>query len=182
MVQSRSAYLNKQEIVSRDQCVGPNAKGVITGTIIGDQVRWSWLWVTYAGNSERSAGTFVFTGTLRPDNSITGMVGRLETGSSLNFAAKRQFEAAGAPAVPTQQQPSSPAERRTSMAAPPQPSDQELEQMSLRIFNPAGNYGISADTEAKRQQWLYDAKQSRIRNQIEMMRAGHDYSIEWRNR
>jgi len=63
-------------------------------------VRWRWQWVTYFGNK---AATFDFTGSLRPDNTITGMVKRRETGFSLNFTAKRQSIAAapteGAPAV-----------------------------------------------------------------------------------
>jgi len=69
-------------------CIGPNAKGTITGTIIGEQVRWHWQWVTYAGNV---AAAFDFIGTLRPDNTIKGMIERRDIGLSVNFTAKRQF-------------------------------------------------------------------------------------------
>ena len=81
-------------------CIGPNAKGTITGTIIGTQVRWRWQWVTYAGNS---SGAFDFTGTLRPDNTVTGLLSR-QTGLSLNFTARRQSTApATAQQSPAQQ-------------------------------------------------------------------------------
>jgi clan AA aspartic protease (TIGR02281 family) len=65
-------------------CTGPKAEGTITGTIIGDQVRWRWQWVTYTGNA---AAAFDFIGTLGLDNTITGMLERRETGFSLNFRA-----------------------------------------------------------------------------------------------
>src|ERR1035441_4414683 len=58
-------------------CIGPNAKGTITGKIIGEQVRWRWQWVTYTGNS---AAAFDFIGTLRPDNTISGIIERQEIG------------------------------------------------------------------------------------------------------
>jgi hypothetical protein len=77
-------------------CIGPNAKGAITGTITGDQPRWHWQWVTYAGNS---SGSFDFLGTLKPDNTITGVILRRGTGLSLNFTAKRQSVAATAAPV-----------------------------------------------------------------------------------
>ena len=65
-------------------CIGLKAKGTITGTIIGEQVRWHWQWVTYAGNV---AAAFDFIGTLRPDNTITGMIERRDIGLSVNFTA-----------------------------------------------------------------------------------------------
>jgi hypothetical protein len=68
-------------------CIGPNARGAITGTITGDQPRWHWQWVTYAGNS---SGSFDFMGTLKPNNTITGVILRRGTDLSLNFTAKRQ--------------------------------------------------------------------------------------------
>ena len=67
-------------------CTGPQAKGTITGTVFGQQVRWRWQWVTYAGNS--SAG-FDFTGTLGSDNVITGTVERSEIGFSQTFTATK---------------------------------------------------------------------------------------------
>jgi hypothetical protein len=67
-------------------CIGPNAKGAITGTITGDQPRWRWQWVTYAGNS---SGSFDFMGTLT-NNTITGVILRRGTDLSLNFTAERQ--------------------------------------------------------------------------------------------
>jgi hypothetical protein len=68
--------------------------------------------------------------------------------------------------------------------AKPQPGEYgpSLEAQSRRIFNPSGNYLIPGDQEARRQQWMYNAQQQAIRNGIEMKRAGHDYSVEWRNR
>jgi hypothetical protein len=166
-------------------CIGPQATGTVAGTVFGSRVQWRWQWLNYGGNT---AAAFDFTGTLQPDNSIAGMIERPEIGLSLNFTAKRIADG-GAAVPPAQSARDATGPERiqagrssTAMAGVPQASDQELEQMSRRIFNPAGNYGISADTEAKRQQWLYDAKQSRIKNQIEMMKAGHDYSVEWRNR
>jgi hypothetical protein len=165
-------------------CTGPQATGTVTGSIAGERVSWRWQRTVYA-NSWIAA--YDFAGTLQPDGTITGTIECQEVGLSVNFTAKRQ---APSQAIGQQNLPNRPSTASagssipgsTSAAAvPPQPSDQELEQTSLRIFNPAGLYAISADQEAKRQQWLYNAKQQKIRNQIEIMRAGHDYTVERRN-
>jgi hypothetical protein len=68
-------------------CVGPQAAGTATGTIVGPLVRFHWQWTTYVGNA---AGAFDFAGTLQSDNSITGTVERPGIGLSLNFTATRQ--------------------------------------------------------------------------------------------
>jgi hypothetical protein len=68
-------------------CIGPNAKGAITGTITGDQPRWHWQWVAYGGHF---SGSFDFMGTLKPNNTITGVILRRGTDLSLNFTAERQ--------------------------------------------------------------------------------------------
>jgi invasion protein IalB len=68
-------------------CVGPQATGTATGTVVGQTARWHWQWVTRNGSS---SGAFDFIGTLRSDDTITGVVERGEAGSSLNFTAKRQ--------------------------------------------------------------------------------------------
>jgi hypothetical protein len=69
-------------------CVGPQAKGTVTGTLAGSIVQWRWQWVTYTGNA---TGAFNFVGVLGADNAISGTVERKETGFALNFTAKRQI-------------------------------------------------------------------------------------------
>jgi YD repeat-containing protein len=67
-------------------CIGPQATGNVVGTVTGSAVRWRWQWTTY-GNT--SAAAFDFVGTLQPDNKITGILTRGETGLSLEFTATR---------------------------------------------------------------------------------------------
>jgi hypothetical protein len=85
-------------------CVGPQAKGTITGTLAGPTVQWRWQWITYAGNG---AGAFDFVGVLRADNSISGTIERKETGFLLNFTAKRQIATAGPSGAAVQAPPES---------------------------------------------------------------------------
>jgi hypothetical protein len=68
------------------QCVGPQAKGQIAGTVIGKEVRWRWQWVTYVSNK---SGVFDFVGTVGISNTIVGTVQRQETGLSLSFTGKK---------------------------------------------------------------------------------------------
>lgn len=68
-------------------CTGLKSAGTIVGNIVGKQVQWRWQWTIYAGDA---AAAFDFIGTLRPDDTITGMVERREIGLSLNFKAVRQ--------------------------------------------------------------------------------------------
>jgi hypothetical protein len=89
-------------------CIGPKAKGTITGTIIGEQVHWRWQWVTFTSNS---AAAFDFVGTLRPDNTITGMVERREIGLSLNFTARKMAQR-------SENRPAQPQERSQTTATP----------------------------------------------------------------
>jgi hypothetical protein len=69
-------------------CTGPQASGNVIGTVSGPKVRWRWQRVTYRHGS---AAGFDFLGTLKPDNTITGMLTRGETGFSEQFAAKRIY-------------------------------------------------------------------------------------------
>ena len=89
-------------------CVGPQATGTVTGTVVGPTVQWRWQWVTYAGNA---AAAFDFVGTLESDNTITGRVERRETGMSLTFTAKRQIVASGAPPAQAQGRPQAPVQQ-----------------------------------------------------------------------
>jgi hypothetical protein len=73
-------------------CVGPFATGTLTGAVVGQTVRWRWQWVRRDG---KTAAAFDFMGTLRPDDTITGIVERPEIKMSLNFTAKRQFGNSG---------------------------------------------------------------------------------------
>lgn len=68
-------------------CIGPQAAGIVSGTVAGNLVRWHWQWITYVGNA---AGAFDFVGNLQSDNTITGTVERREIGLSFDFAATRQ--------------------------------------------------------------------------------------------
>jgi hypothetical protein len=79
-------------------CVGPQATGMLTGTIVGPAVHWRWQYVTYAGDG---AAAFDFTGTLLPDNSIAGLIERNETGFSSKFTAKKQVIARQPATAPT---------------------------------------------------------------------------------
>jgi hypothetical protein len=65
-------------------CVGPQAAGPVTGTVVGPTVRWRWQWAAYAGGA---ASAFDFTGTLQPDNSIIGTA--QVAGRSLDFKATK---------------------------------------------------------------------------------------------
>jgi hypothetical protein len=73
-------------------CVGPFATGTLTGTVVGQTVRWRWQWVT---RNAKVVAAFDFMGTLRPDDTIKGIVERPEIGMSLDFTAKRQFVVSG---------------------------------------------------------------------------------------
>lgn len=68
-------------------CVGPQATGTVTGTVVGPTVRWHWQWTTYVGNA---TGSFDFVGNVQTDNTITGTVERRELGLSFDFTATRQ--------------------------------------------------------------------------------------------
>lgn len=68
-------------------CVGPQATGTVTGTVVGPTVRWHWQWTTYVGNT---TGSFDFVGNVQTDNTITGTVERRELGLSFDFTATRQ--------------------------------------------------------------------------------------------
>jgi hypothetical protein len=200
-------------------CVGPQASGTVTGTEFAGLVRWRWHWIAYGSNA---AADFDFTGTLQPDNSITGMIERPDLGFSLRFTAKRHslgnatvtdVNRAVADMNAARAQPPPPDGRSTLlgysgpmnkpiMTAPvgpgytpgyqpdsmpataPKPGEYppELEAQSRRIFYPEGGNWTDSIREPKRQQWMYNAQQQAIKNDIEMKKAGHDYSVEWRNR
>jgi hypothetical protein len=40
----------------------------------------------------------------------------------------------------------------------------------------------SVGQESQRQQWMNAQEQQALKNDIEMKKAGHDYTVEWRNR
>src|SRR4051812_47334714 len=67
-------------------CVGPLANGTVTGTVVKEKVRWRWQSITKAGHA---AAAFDFVGTLRRENTITGILERRQIGLMLNFTAKR---------------------------------------------------------------------------------------------
>ena len=73
-------------------CVGPQATGAVTGTVVGSTVRWRWQWVTHAGDK---LGAFDFEGNLSAETTITGRLERQETGLSLNFYAEKSPGAGG---------------------------------------------------------------------------------------
>jgi hypothetical protein len=134
-------------------CIGPNAKGTITGTIVGDQVRWRWQWVAYTANS---SAAFDFIGTLTPNNTITGWVFRRGTNLSLNFTAKRH-------------QPSQPAADLAKPTGPPVDPDQQLmdtvERRANKLFPWAGQ-------EDERRKYIIDEM-----NAAANRRQGNSYSI-----
>ena len=75
-------------------CIGLQATGTVTGTVVGPTVRWRWRWATYGKNT---AAAFDFIGSLQANNTITGTVERREIGLSLNFTAQRETVKPGAP-------------------------------------------------------------------------------------
>ena len=68
-------------------CIGPQAKGMITGTIVGKRVDWHWEAVTYVGDKPVP---WDFMGIFNPDNKIMGMTQRRGTNLVINFTAKPQ--------------------------------------------------------------------------------------------
>jgi hypothetical protein len=106
-------------------CIGPRAKGPIVGTINGDKVGWRWEWMSYTGNS---SGTFEFMGSLRPDNTITGMI--LQPIDSLGNTLARGFTAKRLPP----QRPISPAlQRQMATPTPLSPVEQQKAQEQARL-------------------------------------------------
>jgi hypothetical protein len=96
-------------------CIGPNAKGTITGTVVGTQVRWRWQYTI------NSSAAFDFIGTLTPDNTITGVLERRETGLSLKFTAKRL-----SPDVATATEAAQPARTAGAAQTRPMPTPEQV--------------------------------------------------------
>jgi S1-C subfamily serine protease len=117
-------------------CVVFRAAGVVTGTVVGPDVRWRWHLGAYAFNA---AAVLDFTGTLQPDNSITGVIEQRAFGVSLNrnFTATRQFVTGRAqqPAQGQRPQPS------RYMDGTPMPSQEELRRRAMQNPDEAGQTG-----------------------------------------
>jgi predicted aspartyl protease len=69
----------------KGSCVGPAAKGEVTGTVAGQTVRWQWK--RFADNNGNTS-LWNFSGTISGDNSIAGFVE--QNGRSAPFTATKQ--------------------------------------------------------------------------------------------
>jgi hypothetical protein len=179
-------------------CVGPQASGTVTGTVAGSTVRWRWQWAAYAGSA---ASAFDFAATLQPDSLLKGLLERRETGLSLNFTAKKQqpqwteamqqdWDRRNTPVTPkflqVPQQPPLTAKGQEIAAADRAFADRPGEEtfdrdLVVRANSLFGSFGTQEQMR-RRDAWLTAQQQARARNQIETMRAGHDYTLEWRSR
>jgi hypothetical protein len=69
----------------KGSCIGPAAKGEVTGTVSGQTVSWQWKRVA---NDNGATTLWNFSGATGGDNSITGFVE--ESGHSAPFTATKQ--------------------------------------------------------------------------------------------
>ena len=67
-------------------CKGPSSSGTLTGTITGQNIQWTYDWVT--NPPQRNRGSFEFTGTV-DGNTMSGTM--LSNGKSQSFTAKKQL-------------------------------------------------------------------------------------------
>jgi len=193
-------------------CVGPNATGTVIGTVVGPAVRWRWQWTAYGSNAaaafdftgilqpdnsmtgvieRREIGLSLnFTATRQSGAAGAPAVSKAQAQPQWTKEMQEDWDRRNTPVMPTpsqeQQQAPLTAKGREIAAADRAFANRSGEDafdrdLVVRANNLFGSFGTQEQMR-QRDAWLTVQQQVRFRNQIEMRKAGYDYTVERRNR